>query len=454
MQAVHRSEDINEGTAGAAGEVKTSGRKLAPNKKLSSKKQHAENGSEAEPGEVALIAERDTGQRSNRGERSFPRDSTPRQLDRDAAENEDSGIDQQWQPWQSHGRPSLDVSSIAQIKTDEPAANQVDSGKRNEQHNDGRHGDGQPHPGATQALAIIRNRVWHEVRREVGQSVVAVPATAVISTASTAARRERGAVVAGGARREGSQSGHELRSLCRLIGAAASRGLNSKRMSSSLCDNERERWNRKYREAIRARTETGRCAKTVPDPFFLHAFSEYILPRFPHGGRALDLAGGAGRHAIWLAQRGWTVRLIDVSEAGVELARQNAGPLASHISFVVDDLTHFEASQTQFKMKSEMKTELKSEAGFDVVMVFFYLERKIFPEVVKAVRPGGLLLYKTYTEAQTKLPAGPKNPAHLLEPGELPRLAAGLRVVHYREESAERATAELVASKEIPTTRS
>ena len=174
----------------------------------------------------------------------------------------------------------------------------------------------------------------------------------------------------------------------------------------------------------------------APDPFLPRAFSEYILPLFPHGGSALDLAGGAGRHSIWLAKQGWKATLIDISETGVEQARQNAGPLASHIHFVVDDLTHFKAAQTQF------------EAAFEVVMTFFYLERRLFSEIAKAVRPGGLLLYKTYTLAQARLPRGPKNPAHLLEQGELLRLADGLRVLHYREEMAETATAELVAKRE------
>src|ERR1022692_4133161 len=193
--------------------------------------------------------------------------------------------------------------------------------------------------------------------------------------------------------------------------------------------NERERWNQRYRDAPGSWTE--------PDPFLLRAFSEYVQPLFPGGGTALDLAGGAGRHSIWMAKQGWEVTLIDVSDAGVEQARQNAGPLASHMHFVVDDLTHFKASQTQF------------EAGFEVVMAFFYLKRENFSEMMKAVRPGGLLVYKTLTVAQLKLAGGPKNPAHLLEPGELLRLADGLRVLHYREEVAEKATAELVARKGI-----
>ena len=225
-------------------------------------------------------------------------------------------------------------------------------------------------------------------------------------------------------------------------------------MSLSIPDNERERWNQKYREV------SGASASMAPDPFLVRAFSEYILPLFPRGGSALDLAGGAGRHSIWLAKQGWEITLIDISATGVEQARQNAGPLASHIHFVVDDLTHFKAAQTEF------------DAGFNMVMAFFYLERRIFSEMLKAVRPGGLLVYKTYTRAQAKLAGGPKNPAYLLEPGELLRLGNayggvtgasrvqpggdarfstsgnGLRVLHYCEETAEKATAELVARKE------
>jgi len=187
---------------------------------------------------------------------------------------------------------------------------------------------------------------------------------------------------------------------------------------------ERERWNQKYRENPAAWLE--------PDPFLAWAFSEHIQPRFPRGGSALDLAGGAGRHSIWLAKHGWEVTLIDLSETGVELTRQNAGPLASHIHLVIDDLTQFRASQIRF----------------DLVIGFFYLQREIFPELVKALQPGGLLLYKTYTTDQLKLPGGPKDAAHLLAPGELLRLVSGMSVLHYRETVVEKATVEIVARKE------
>ena len=173
--------------------------------------------------------------------------------------------------------------------------------------------------------------------------------------------------------------------------------------------NERDRWNLKYRESPGSWRE--------PDPFMALAFSEFIRPIFRAAGHALDLAGGAGRHAIWLARQGWEVTLIDIAKAGIEQAQRNAGSVASHVHCVEDDLTCFEAPQRQF----------------DLVMAFFYLERRIFPEIVKAIRPGGLLIYKTLTRAQLELPGGPKDPAHLLGEGELLRLAEGLQVLHYRE---------------------
>ena len=186
---------------------------------------------------------------------------------------------------------------------------------------------------------------------------------------------------------------------------------------------ERERWNQRYRENPEAWLE--------PDPFLPLAFSKYIQPLFPKGGSALDLAGGAGRHSIWLAKQGWNVTLIDISETGVALARQNAGPFAAHIHFEVDDLTGFRAAQTQF----------------DLVMGFFYLERVIFPEILKAVSPGGLLVYKTCTVEQLKLPGGPKDAAHLLQPNELRQFVGELRVLHYCETAGEKATAEVVGKK-------
>ena len=187
---------------------------------------------------------------------------------------------------------------------------------------------------------------------------------------------------------------------------------------------EGERWNEKYRSHPENWIE--------PDGFLLWAFRKFIQSAFPNGGRALDFAGGAGRHALWLAQQGWDVTLIDISETGVELARQKTGPLTPHVHLVVDDLTHFQAPQTRF----------------DVVMVFYYLDRLIVPELARALRPGGLLLYKTYTLEQLKLGRGPSDPSRLLALGELKRMMSGLQILWDREVLNEKATAEVIARKQ------
>jgi SAM-dependent methyltransferase len=195
--------------------------------------------------------------------------------------------------------------------------------------------------------------------------------------------------------------------------------IESQGMSQS---DDREHWNRKYLEKPDAWRD--------PDPFLIEAYESHIGPLFPQCGTALDVAGGAGRHSIWLAERGWDVTLIDISDIGVELARRNAGPFESHIHFVVDDLTSLRASQTQF----------------DLVMGFYYLERKIFPGILKALKPGGLLVYKTYTVDQIGKRGGPRSfTLFLLARDELCKLMNGLEILLYREIVCERATVEAVA---------
>jgi ubiquinone/menaquinone biosynthesis C-methylase UbiE len=122
-------------------------------------------------------------------------------------------------------------------------------------------------------------------------------------------------------------------------------------MQSAEQDRDREKWNRRYLE--------GTHGTSPPDPLLVDAFDRYIEPIFPDAGRALDIAGGAGRHAIFLAAKGWKVRLIDIAETGLENARKNAGSLAGQIEFGVEDLTRFQTNG----------------ASFDVVTVFFFLRR-------------------------------------------------------------------------------
>jgi tellurite methyltransferase len=187
---------------------------------------------------------------------------------------------------------------------------------------------------------------------------------------------------------------------------------------------DRARWDKRYREGSHGSLE--------PDPFLVEAAREFIEPLFPHGGTALDIAGGVGRHAIWLAERGWQATIVDFSEAALARARARASKCRNPLEFELTDLTRFEASTT-----------------YDLVLVFFYLQREIFPALLEALRPGGLLLYKTYTRLQANFGGGPTHPMYVLEENELLRAFPGLSVLYYRETVRERGVAELVGRKPL-----
>jgi len=190
---------------------------------------------------------------------------------------------------------------------------------------------------------------------------------------------------------------------------------------------EKTLWNQKYREHSHTSLE--------PDPFLVSAHSEWLAGS--PAGIALDVAGGVGRHTLWLAERGWRVKLVDVSDVGIELARKNIpgaytlGPTA---------LVQFETADLQTCRDPDHEQ-------YDLILVFFYLQRELFPALVSALKPGGFLFYKTYTVDQRQFEGGPSHPMHLLQPNELLRAFASLRILHYHESVQGKGVAELAAVK-------
>jgi hypothetical protein len=85
--------------------------------------------------------------------------------------------------------------------------------------------------------------------------------------------------------------------------------------------------------------------------------------------------------------------------------------------------------------------------GYFLILCVRYLQRSLFPQICRALRPGGMLLFETYTKAQLDFPGGPRNPAHLLDKGELRKAFPELQTVFYRELRAEQGIASLAARK-------
>ncbi len=188
---------------------------------------------------------------------------------------------------------------------------------------------------------------------------------------------------------------------------------------------EKTAWNRKYLESPEKWLD--------PDQFLLRSYDEFLRDIEP--GSALDLAGGAGRNAIWLAQKGWRVRLMDISDVGLGCAREKAGKLELPADRVETQIADLNAV-----------SDLGSER-YNLVMVFFFLRRELFPALIRALKPGGFLIYKTYTLDRMKVPGGPGDPRYLLGPNELLGAFAPLRILHYHETLEGKAAAELVAQR-------
>jgi tellurite methyltransferase len=135
------------------------------------------------------------------------------------------------------------------------------------------------------------------------------------------------------------------------------------------------------------------------------------------GRRALDLACGTGRNARYLAQLGFTVDAVDISEVAIESLQGVAGVTAR-----VADLEH----------------DGLPGGGYDVIALINYLQRDLFAAVAAALGPGGIVAAETVTRAHVEQLGRSFDDRFLLESGELRDAFPGLEVVRYREGVVER----------------
>jgi 2-polyprenyl-3-methyl-5-hydroxy-6-metoxy-1,4-benzoquinol methylase len=139
--------------------------------------------------------------------------------------------------------------------------------------------------------------------------------------------------------------------------------------------------------------------------------------RIQAGSRVLDLASGAGRHALAAAALGGKVTAVDKDPLSLDQGRKEAKTRGLEVTWIEADL----------------EKTWPDLGKFDAVLMFNYLDRARMAKVVDLVAPGGLLMAETFLEAQKAFGWGPSSDAHLLRTGELFKLVAPLVVVHGRE---------------------
>ena len=186
---------------------------------------------------------------------------------------------------------------------------------------------------------------------------------------------------------------------------------------------DRERWDERYAggEYVYGR-----------DPLKFLSGNISLLP----GGRALVLAMGEGRNAIFLAEQGYDVDGCDISPVAVKKARRLAAERGVRINA-------FEADLEDYTLEQE---------AYDLITCFYYLQRDLMAQMKAALKPGGMVIMETYTVENLNIGLhGPKNREYLLEENELLRvfLDLGMKIIFYRETviDGEKAVASIIAQK-------
>ena len=145
---------------------------------------------------------------------------------------------------------------------------------------------------------------------------------------------------------------------------------------------DKERWDEKYQN------------NKIPDePIKLITDYAALAP----GKQALDIACGMGRHSKYLASLGFEVDALDISSVALDQLKE---------------IPHIHAKEVDFDTYTLPKEK------YDLIVCTYYLERKLFPQMIEALKPNGIILFETFLHHPDNERA-PSNPAFMLNEGEL-----------------------------------
>jgi SAM-dependent methyltransferase len=166
---------------------------------------------------------------------------------------------------------------------------------------------------------------------------------------------------------------------------------------------ERDKWDARYRDGAYE-------SRTHPT-----ALLAQWLPRLPRG-RALDVACGAGRNALFLATNGYAVTALDISRVALERGRRSAAELGLTLEWLCADL-------------DDDPARALPAGPFDLIVWVRYVHRTLLPHLVARLAPSGALLCEQHLLTGEAV-AGPTSAQFRLAPGELSAAAQGLRIEH------------------------
>jgi len=133
-------------------------------------------------------------------------------------------------------------------------------------------------------------------------------------------------------------------------------------------------------------------------------------------GRALDIACGSGRHALFLAERGFEVTAVDISPVALARGAERARKKSLSISW----------------QQADLENCTLEAATYGLIVNIDYLQRSLLPVIKAALKVGGFVIFETYLIDQQTI-GHPKNPNYLLQHNELLESFRDFRVLYYRE---------------------
>jgi tellurite methyltransferase len=174
---------------------------------------------------------------------------------------------------------------------------------------------------------------------------------------------------------------------------------------------DRQKWDERYRDG--AYTERDYPSVLLSD--WLPGLLPAEVP-----GRALDVGCGAGRNALFLAESGFNVTAIDISEEALVRAKQSAEERNLEIDWVCADL------------ESTAAADNLPEGPFDLVIMVRYVNLPLIPILAERLSDGGHFLCEEHLQTSEDV-IGPENPAYRLKPNELLSAVTSLEVPLYNE---------------------
>jgi len=146
------------------------------------------------------------------------------------------------------------------------------------------------------------------------------------------------------------------------------------------------------------------------------AYGQFVAKSIQNACVALDLACGLGRHALWLASRNWRVSGVDLSDVAIGKLSQASFELNVNLDLFVGDAAEYKFEPTRF----------------DLIVLFYHLDRSLFLKIVSALKPSGLLICKMSLEWDSDGHSATVSP-NPLDRNELPSLVPELHVLYQEE---------------------